>query len=74
MVKERDLHELRLGLPVGTTNEFVDFFGSFFAVGNGIDDQARTEGDISGSEDSRRQESGDPGRRAAVAVIQEGRS
>src|ERR1700686_1374577 len=53
MVKERDLHELRLGLPFGPANKLVDFFRGFLPVSNGIDDQARTESDISGSEDSR---------------------
>ena len=54
VIEERDLYIFGLGLPLRSPNEFVDFFRSFFAIRNGVDDQTRTKGDIPSCENSRR--------------------
>src|ERR1700674_5550497 len=54
VIEERDLYIFGLGLPLGSPNKLVDFFGGFFAIRDGIDDQARTKGDIPSCENSRR--------------------
>src|SRR6266536_3414820 len=46
MVEQSDLHEARLGLPFCSPQMAIDLFGSFFAVRNGADYEARTESNI----------------------------
>src|SRR6202521_5715684 len=54
MIEERDLYIFGLRLPLGSPNKLVDFFRGLFAIRNGVNDQARTKGDIPSCENSRR--------------------
>ena len=51
VIEHGELYVFLFRLPRRPTQEFVNLDCCFFPIGNGIDDQARTKGDVAGSED-----------------------